>query len=294
MGWRRILKYIVITLLIVAALIVGVLLYQGKQAPTTNSSYVALGSSFAAGFGLGDRVAGSPLVCQRSINGYPQHLARETGLEMTDVSCSGATVSHVLRGGQVFLGPQIDAIGPDTQLVTLTAGGNDVSYVGDLMAMAQMQEGGFVSWLLGQFWDGPKPVAERPFDALEKDMVRTFAEIRRRAPNARIIVALYPTILPKSGTCAAIGIDTKQADMMRSVAARLTEVTKQAAAQGGAILVDMAALSDGHDACTAEPWVNGAAPVTGAPFHPTLAGAIATKALVKAALGDSIVQNRRM
>ena len=280
----RILKYILLILVVGTAVIVGILFYQGKQTPTTNSPYVALGSSFAAGLGLGDRVGGSPLVCQRSINGYPQQLARATGMAVTDMSCSGATVGHVLRGGQVFLGPQIDAIGPDTQLVTLTAGGNDVGYVGDLTAMAMTRKGGFLGWLLGFMWDGAKPVAERPFDALEKDMARTFAEIQRRAPKARIIVVLYPTILPAAGTCAALGIDANQADAMRPVAKRLADVTRTAAAKAGAVLIDTVALSNGHNACSPVPWVNGASPKNGVAFHPTLAGATAITAAVQKAL----------
>ena len=52
---------------------------------------------------------------------------------MVDVSCSGATTAHILKrwGG---LPPQIDAVTPAARLVTVTIGGNDVGYVGGLMA----------------------------------------------------------------------------------------------------------------------------------------------------------------
>ena len=242
----------------------------------SGSEYVALGSSFAAGLGLGPRAPGSPLVCQRSVNGYPQQLARIMRLSLTDMTCSGATVRHVLRGGQVFLGPQIDAIGPDTRLVTITAGGNDVGYVGDLTAMAFRRRGGVVGFLLGRFWKGAKPIEERPFDRLYRDLVSTLSEIRRRAPNARVVVVTYPEILPQDGDCQSIGIDAPGAAAMRPVGVRLAEVTREAAKQAGATVVDMAALSAGHDACSAVPWVNGSAPEHGAPFHPTLSGAQAT------------------
>ena len=61
---------------------------------------------------------------------------------------------------------------------------------------------------------------------------------------------------------------------MRSVAVRLAEVTRAAASAAGATVIDMAVISKGHDACSAQPWVNGSAPAHGAPFHPTLAGAV--------------------
>ena len=153
---------IAVGLMIAVVVLLGaaLLFYQGRQRPAMGAEYVALGSSFAAGLGLGARAPGSPIVCQRSVNGYPQQLARMTGLGLTDMSCSGATASHVLRGGQMFLGPQIDALGPGTRMVTLTAGGNDVSYVGDLTAMAFRRRGGLTGILAGFFWKGARPLAE--------------------------------------------------------------------------------------------------------------------------------------
>jgi lysophospholipase L1-like esterase len=226
---------------------------------------------------LGGRIPGTPLISQRSAHGYPQQLARLLGIaSFTDMTSSGATVRHVLHGGQMGLGPQIDALGPDTSLVTLTGGGNDVSYVGDLTMMAFCNRGGVKGWLAGLFWKGAKPAGERDFAGLEHKLTALFGEIRRRSPQARIVVATYPAILPEAGTCDKLGISTAQADIMRPVAVRLAEVTHAAAAAANAEVVNMATLSAGHDACSAEPWVNGIAPVTGAPFHPTLAGAEAT------------------
>ena len=274
-----------VVLVVVLALMLGIglLHYQGRQRPDTGSEYVALGSSFAAGLGLGSRVPGSPIVCQRSVNGYPQQLARLTGLSLTDMSCSGSTASHVLRGGQVFLGPQIDALGPDTRLVTLTAGGNDIAYVGDLTAMAYRKRGGVVGYLVGQFWGGAQSVADRKFEQLRADLLATLREVRRRAPQARIFVVTYPAIIPPNGSCPGLGIDEDDAALMRQVGVRLAEVTREAAQEAGVTVIDMEQLSAGHDACASVAWVNGAVPKQGAPFHPTLAGARATAELIKLA-----------
>jgi lysophospholipase L1-like esterase len=264
----------------------GIAIYRLKrQRPAANASYVALGSSFAAGLGLGDRIPGSPLISQRSANGYPQQLARLLGIaSFTDMTSSGATVRHVLHGGQMGLGPQIDALGPDTSLVTLTGGGNDVGYVGDLTAMAFGNRGGVKGWLVGLFWKGAKPASERDFAGLEHNLAALFDEIRRRSPRARIVVATYPAILAEKGTCDNLGISEAQAAIMLPVAARLAEVTRAAAFAAGAAVVDMATLSAGHDACSAAPWVNGIVPEKGAPFHPTLAGARATARAIAEAL----------
>lgn len=67
------------------------------------------------------------------------------------MTCSGATTSQVLHGGQYFGVPQIDALSENTQLVTLTTGGNDMSYVGDLTFLAARSRADAIGWLL-RFW----------------------------------------------------------------------------------------------------------------------------------------------
>jgi len=44
---------------------------------------------------------------------------------------------------------------------------------------------------------------------------------------------------------------------MRGVAARLHEITRAAAKDSGADFMDASAISAGHNACAADPWVNG-------------------------------------
>lgn len=247
---------------------------------TMNSAfYVALGSSFAAGLGLGSRAPGSPLVSQRSQNGYPQQLARMLKLSsFIDMTSSGATILQVLKGGQMYLGPQVDALGPETRLVTLTAGGNDISYIGDLVALAFRNRGGILGFLLKLFWSGPKRIEERGFDALRANFAELLKEIHRRSPDARIFIATYPSIFPMDDDCSLLGLTEEQIQLMRPVADTLAEITRATAHEAGATLVDIAALSVGHDACSNDPWVNGPFPKKGEGswFHPTLAGAKAS------------------
>jgi lysophospholipase L1-like esterase len=271
---------VVVTAALIALL---VLVWQGKRKPDTSGQYVALGSSFAAGLGLGPRERGSPVVCMRSTQGYPHVLAALTGLSLVDMSCSGSTTSHILHGGQVFLGPQLDAIGARTRLVTITSGGNDTSYIGDL-TLASGRAG-----VLGKlFWKGPKPIAGRDFASISDNFRKIVREINHRAPQAIVVLVSYPNVLPEQGVCGSLGFGPGMADTGREVAARLHEATRSAAEQSGAIFVDMAAASIGHDACSPEPWINGARPTSGAPFHPTQAGARATAATVFKAIADKL------
>ena len=259
----------------------SVLVVQGRHSPNRTAQYVALGSSFASGFGLGPRLQGSPYACLKSSNGYPQQLARMLNLSLADMTCSGATTTHVLHGGQYFQGPQVDALSNNTQLVTLTTGGNDVSYIGDLTFLAARSRRGVTGSLLRLWPKKLAPAENRAFPKLGQELLATLRKIRRRAPHAQIVVVTYPAVLPPSGTCPKLGINDADAALMRQVGNLLAQVTHASAQEAGVSVVDMASLSAGHDACAAMPWVNGAAPAQGARFHPTLAGASATAAAIR-------------
>ena len=200
------------------------------------------------------------------------------------MSCGGAVTKHLLHGGQFFQGPQIRAIGKNTKLVTITIGGNDVGYVGDLSMLAARNSGSIFGRLVRLFWDGPKRMEERGFDKLGGELEQLTRAVRSRAPQAKILLATYPTILPPSGTCARLSLSPSEADAMRAVGDRLARVTADAAAKGGAILVDMHKLGAAHSACSPAPWINGWTNGGIAPFHPTQKGADATARAIAQAL----------
>lgn len=280
---KQIFKWIAVLLAATVLVIVGILYWQGTRKTESNGEYVALGSSYAAGIGLGARAPGSPMLCMRSQAGYPVLLAEELGLHLVDMSCSGATSEHVLNGGQFFQGPQLDAVGPDTKLVTVTIGGNDVSYVGDLFLAAGA--GGPLASLGGKlFTSGPEPLGKRPFSQVRENLVAIVRFVRGRAPHAKIVIATYPTILPAQGTCKPLRIDEKQAELSRQVGERLAVVSREAADQRGVIFVDMNAMGREHNACSTMQWVLPATIESGAPFHPSHAGARATADAIAAAL----------
>jgi lysophospholipase L1-like esterase len=270
-------KILLSTGLIVIAfivIVVAILYWQAIQKPTGTPRLVALGSSFAAGIGL----------CQRSLNGYPQQLARMQNLSLVDMSCSGATTQHVRDGGQLFLGPQLRGLAKNTELVTLTSGGNDVSYVGDLSFLAGRKDQTFLGWTLRQFWGGTRKAEARDFAKLRMVLASTLSKIKQRAPQAKIIVVSYPTILPETGTCAKLGLTKVEARQMRDVGDRLAALTSAVAQDADALVVDMHKLGAANDACSAEPWVNGWHNTAGTAFHPTMAGAKATAAAISAAI----------
>lgn len=265
---------LVMLLLCVGAAIL--VLLQAQRIPSGRPEYVALGSSFAAGADLGPLQSDSPWLCARSIHGYPQLLATMRRLEIVDMSCGGAKAGHLLHGGQFFQRPQIRPIVRETKLVTITIGGNDTLYIGDLSQLAARNSQSFWGRLVAKFWRGPKTPSEREYPEFETELVALIGAIHARAPDAKIIVVTYPTILPPAGTCRRLGLTEAEADGMRQVGNQLAAITRSAARKGGAMLVDMHAIGVNHHACSANPWTRGWENGGIAPFHPTQAGARAT------------------
>ncbi|CAN7193913.1 SGNH/GDSL hydrolase family protein [Phenylobacterium sp. LjRoot219] len=263
------------------ALSAGVLAAPAVAAPLpAGAKYVAMGSSFAAGPGVTTSADTPANRCSRSIDNYAHQLARKRGLALTDVSCSGATTAHLL-GPWDELPPQLDAVDADTRLVTITIGGNDLGYIGGLMAAS----------CAGLAAEAGRPASKCPviapptdksFQETEARLRAIAAEVRRRAPAARLVFVQYPVVLPAQGTCAATPITDAQADAGRRIAAQLAAITARAAKDAGADLLAADQLSGGHDACAQNAWMNGfprpGAPVAGVFYHPNLAGMTAVAA----------------
>ncbi len=236
------------------------------------STYVALGSSYAAGPGITTLAADSPGRCGQSADNYPRQLAAKLKLKLVDRSCGGATTADILGTGPLGLAPQIEGVTADAQLVTVTIGGNDVRYMA-----------GFGVAVCRAHPDPAKPCAEPPgfdlsqaFGATETSLKAIAAQVRQRAPKARLVFVDYVTVLPPSGTCATVAISGPDADELRARADRLAKLTAKVAAEAHADILKASALTSGHDACSAEPWVEGLAqgqtPAgrARASFHPTL------------------------
>lgn len=277
---------LVVAGLLVLVVLAGILLVyvQGRRQPSGDPQYVAMGSSFAAGIGLGPRAPGSPIACMRTVNGYPSQLAALIKLPLVDVSCSGATTAHILSGGQLFQRPQLNAVKPGTKLVTITSGGNDVGYVGGLSFEAAQNGSSFSNRLARLFLKQPAPRGPGDFEKVRRDLAEAVGQVRQRAPAATVVLVTYPTILPPDGTCPRLNISEDQARRSYQIGEFLADATRAAANDSGALLVDMHRLGADHHACSATPWTNGWKDIQGTPFHPTLLGARETARAIAAAL----------
>jgi lysophospholipase L1-like esterase len=253
------------------------------------SRYVAMGSSFAAGPGLKPRVPGSPRRAGRSMRNYAHLLAGALGLELHDVTFSGATTSDLLRPSANGQPAQLDAVTPDTALITITAGGNDVGYLPRL-TLAR------VPWPLralppltaqvAKFGD-PAATDER-FAQLRANLAEIAKRVRDRAPACRVLVVDYVTILPPDGQDAGPPPPAEIARWGRATAARLAATTREAAQAASWDYLAASAASADHHAWSEEPWTRRfhLSLRGGAPYHPNATGMAAIADLAAATLAD--------
>ncbi|QWC57504.1 SGNH/GDSL hydrolase family protein [Erythrobacter sp. 3-20A1M] len=238
------------------------------------SRYVALGSSFAAGPGLGSYRPGTPPRCTRALGNYPSLVSERMNLVLDDRTCSGATVANIL-GPWGELPAQIDAVDGATRLVTVTVGGNDLDYVGNLV-MSGCEPGSSVSFA-GRSFPCTKPVApaEETYATLERNLTKLADEVAQRAPEARLVFVQYLTLLPQE-MCAQTQMSDANAALAQETATRLAAITDRVAAATGATVIKADKLSRDHTACDAEPWSQGnvpsALPGGAVPWHPNAAG----------------------
>ncbi|MGV9669357.1 SGNH/GDSL hydrolase family protein [Gordonia sp. NPDC003504] len=239
----------------------------GMTAPSAASSstapadpgaaYVHLGDSYAAGTGVLPVVGGSPFLCQRSALNFGHLIAQRRDLAIDDVSCAGATTADLTTDQYYGIGPQLDALGPDTRLVTMMLGGNDENTYGGAVSKCSdlgRATGGVGSPCRNRYGDElTAPIDDEIRPALT-DVLR---QIREQAPNARVVIVGYPWILPAADGCyPTMQVAAGDVGYLRDLQATLNDAVRHAADDTGATFVDMAPASEGHDACAgADRWI---------------------------------------
>jgi lysophospholipase L1-like esterase len=263
----------------------------GDLGEPSYDSYVALGDSYTAGPLIPDLDVAAG--CFRSTNNYPALLAAQLQISnFIDVSCSGADTTNMTSPQMTPLGmvpAQFDALSADTELVTVSIGGNDFSVFGQLVTVCPA--------VRAEDADGAPCRAYFHADSGDvlpgylretRDLVDAVVTgIRDRSPAARIIVIGYPRIVPPHGSCPDIlpfaDGDYRYVD---SIERMLNGTLRHAAQSHHVTYINVYRASRGHDACSDEPWVNGQLtdPNAAQSYHPFEAEMVAVGDLVADAL----------
>lgn len=253
--------------------------------------YVALGSSYAAGGGLLPADPTDRDGCGRSESAYPYLVASRMHLQLAVAACGGATTANIASeqqitrhaDGSVSAVPlQLDAVKPETDLVTLTVGGNDVNYVAQLYARTCQSilrtdptnptANGLKQYGACTAWDAAR--VDDAVGQLRTKLEESIRAVQSRAPHARVLVVDYLTMVPANKkACAALPLDREDQRYVGRLADDISSATKKAASTTGVELVAVSQISRGHDACATDPWVTGWDFTSGAAaMHPNAAG----------------------
>ncbi|WP_416981753.1 SGNH/GDSL hydrolase family protein [Streptomyces sp. T028] len=246
--------------------------------------YVALGDSYTSGPLIPLQVDAN---CARSDHNYPSLVAARLGANpFKDVSCSGATTEHMWKA-QGTNGAQLDAVGRNTDLVTVQIGGNDVGFgtiIGTCARLAAQDPAGNPC----QKYYGTSGV-----DQLSVTIARTaprvaqvLRDVHRRAPHARVLVVGYPDLLPDDGSGCAPSVPFASGDFpyLRDTEKRLNLMLRLVARGTHAEYVDTYGPTVGHDMCKApaDRWIEPLQPASpAAPAHPNAKG--------EAAMADAVL-----
>lgn len=182
--------------------------YDSYRFTLTKSSFVALGDSFSAGTGTFNIDLNSTY-CRRSSENYAFYIHNNSsrGIEIPNVqACNGAATFDVVENYDV---PQVDALGFDTEYVTITIGGNDIGFESVLKRCVNWAYGfnfgcstdgtvtGPVYDRINAYAGGAsqnEPTYGMPIHSIEE----VLTTITTLAPNAEVYVAGYPHLFGDS------------------------------------------------------------------------------------------------
>lgn len=201
---REKMKAIRIVLSTVLLAIAGILLVPAAASAEPVKIYAALGDSSPSG--VGADVYKSPVgvnvgninmstyepatvtnQCFRNNNAYPRQIATAKGYDLKFVACSGATTQDVVTGksGEPS---QLDALSSETDVVTLTVGGNDSGFIGVMQC------------IIAQNCVATNPTVQSAMSIVANDLPAKYdsllGKIASRAPNAKIVLVGYGVTLP--------------------------------------------------------------------------------------------------
>ena len=255
-------------------------------------SYVALGDSRAASPTTLTQFQG----CSRSDTAYPDLLAKTIGAtSFRTVACVGARGENITSAPQLrfdgFHPPQIQAVRPDADLITISIGANDANW------------GNLSRWCIAPIQGMDSQCRTNPFyvngvndglRALEASVDSSLKAVRARAPRAVIAVVGQGGYFGNRGCYPANPASDADISFIRnSFLGRYNTILKKVSERHRAIFVDIQNQVVGHDACSRDKWFEGFVPTSiYLGFHQNLKGNQAMARLIAEALPQDLRTSR--
>ncbi|CAB4894160.1 unannotated protein [freshwater metagenome] len=228
----------------------------GPAVASAADRYVALGDSYSSGTGTRTY---TNTTCQRSASAYPSLLAAaRPNTALTFVACSGATTGDVLAN-------QIASVTSTTKLVSISVGGNDAGFADVLTECA------LPAWASN--CAAAVTTAQNYIrNTLPAKLNSVYAQIRSRAPTAKVAVLGYPRIF-NGEDCNAATFFSPSDETSLNATADLMRTTIRGRAQAyGFSFGDVIPGFVGHAVCDTSAWINGFSNPIGESYHPNVAG----------------------
>ena len=244
--------------------------------PVPDVDLVAVGDSYTAGVGAGSYI--SPPPCLKTDGGYVTILKALAIVD--DNSTNGACAGAIIPDGasntpsvmeQIAALDASEELSGRTELVTLTAGANDLDFTTPLAVCAQ--------YALDICYQTIQ-AGQLKFPVIQADLVEALSAIHQAAPRAKIVVSGYPLLFNPAGgptllTPAAQGLVNDGTVALNDAIADAVDAAN-AGAKANAEYVDVTDEFAKHalNSISAAPWINfnPAEPFAPQNFHPTAAG----------------------
>lgn len=214
----------------------------GGVAPAVGAptEYVALGDSYSAGAGAGAYIADGT-ECYRSTRAYPVLLGVARGVDVNLQACSGAETRDIPA--------QAAALSTGSSFVTVTIGGNDIGFAPVISACAAP---GWLADCTGAVTQARQKVSNE----LPGRLRTAYAEIRSKAPSARVVVTGYPRLFNGRDCSLLTFFSAAEMDGLNRTGDELNAVLRREAGAAGFDFADPAPGFTGHAVCDADPWIN--------------------------------------
>ncbi|WP_081746589.1 SGNH/GDSL hydrolase family protein [Arthrobacter sp. H5] len=258
-------RAITLTLMTVG-LVAGLVAGPAAASPKEPLNYVSLGDSYAAGFGAGSYLN----ACGQSPLGLPTLLDAERKIQLTfNATCSGAEAAvdpdNMVPDLPDQLAGLIGAglIGSETDLITLSAGGNDLDF-GTVLSVCASQSLNTCEQLI-------KATEAQARTSLSTSLNVLYQGVRSGAPNSQVIVTGYPHLFsPKFGS--EFPLSVKAQKLFNKGTDTLNKVIKKAAKDNGFEYVSVVKEFDGHGIGSPNPWIKFTGTFAIDDFHPNASG----------------------
>lgn len=224
------------------------------------TKYLALGDSYASGQGAG---AYKNNDCYRSDNAYSELAAETKAIKLiSNVACSGNTTQDVVA-------TQLRKLNKTTELVTITAGGNNLGFGSIATNCGAAMSNDAFAVACADASLAAKAKLENGI--LFTDLVSMIQNVKAAAPSAKIVVTGYPYLfdpLPAGLTDSASQFIYQATELANGLNGSIALAAGETKVQ----FVDVRPAFAGHGILSTDvPWINGATG-TADSFHPNAKG----------------------